>query len=441
MSPQRLDNVALRRTLALMSLPLVALVIAGAIGARDNRAPDATLRDLRTFSEVLQLTSRNYVDDLNVAQLERGAYQGLAESLDPWSSYYDPQRMAELTKGDRSGDVGLLLLKHPQQYVRVVVVVPGSPADAADIKRGQYIETIDDKATKDMTLLEAEAMLHGAPGSKVKLGFFRSTDEEAGKIIELTRKDLSALRVTERRIDASTALLRLTDLRPGTAELVRQRLDALRAAHVKDIVLDLRENVGGSPDEAVAVADLLAPAGPAFQRVTKLGAATVETKDADAWTGGLVVLVSRGTVGEAELLADALRRLEHATLVGQPTLGKTTQQDLVKLSGGVGLSMSIAEYRQPDGKEFDADGIQPDEKVARRTQATPAAEKSAGDAPAAGDNDNDQVEQALDDDPDAQKPAEGAVAPAKERDRDKDEDAQLRRALEILKNPPARKAA
>lgn len=445
MTAFRFDSVALRRVLVLISLPLVALVLAGVVGARDERSPDATLRELRIFSEVLQLAGRNYVDELDVAGLERGAYQGLAESLGPWSSVHDSQALAPYSKGDRRGSIGLLLLKHPQQYVRVVVVVPGSPADEAGVKAGQFLETIDGRATKDVSLLEAEAMLRGAPGSAVKLGFFRSSDEEErGKVLEIARRDLSDLRVVEQRLDESTALLRITDLGPGAAALVAERLKGLRAAGVSNLVLDLRANVGGSPEEAVAVADLLAPAGDAFQRVTRSGSATVATRDPEAWSGGLVVLVERGTVGEAELLAETLRKLAGARLVGRPTLGKTTQQDLVMLSSGLGISLAVAEYRRADGTPFAADGLEPDEKIARG--ARPALEGDGADAEA-GEADPEEAGEA-----EALEPGEPEPAPAEPSPAPKDEgDAQLHRALELLKAgapaapaaaaAPARKAA
>lgn len=462
MNAFRLDSVARRRILVLLSLPLVALVLAGVVGARDGRSPDSTLRELKTFSEVLQLTGRNYVDEVELRQLERGAYQGLAESLDPWSSLHDPRRLAELAVSGSGGSIGVLLLKHPQQYVRVVVVVPGSPAEEAGVKAGQFLETIDGLATKDIALLEAEAMLRGAPGTIVKLGFFRSSDEEErGKVVEVPRRDLSALRVVEQRLDSRTALLRLTDTAPGARDLVASRLAGLREAGVRDLVLDLRRNVGGSPDEALAIADLLAPAGAAFQRVTKSGTSTAATRDPEAWEGGLVVLVERGTVGEAELLAEALRTLKGAKLVGGPTLGKTTQQDLVRLTSGLGLSLSVAEYRRADGSPFDVAGLEPDEKVARGArrvefpasdapgeapgEAKPEAPDAAAPTDEPGAEGLDSLEESV---PEPLEPGEPADTEGDAGAPGGGADAQLEKALELLKaaaaaaeQPPARKAA
>src|SRR5258706_4784891 len=95
----------LHKILIGLSFPAVAFVLAGAVGPHAERSPDQTLRDLKVYSEALQLVSRHYVEAVDFRQLARGTYQGLAESLDPWSSYYDPERMKPLLARDHSADV------------------------------------------------------------------------------------------------------------------------------------------------------------------------------------------------------------------------------------------------------------------------------------------------------------------------------------------------
>ena len=359
------EMMTARKVLVTLSAALVLLVIVGTLAARVDDQSGKTLEELKVFTDTLLLVNRNYVELADQKQLERGAFQGVAESLDPWSSYYDPEHAAPLMDRDRRGDIGVLLLKQPQQYVRVVVVVPESPADRSGVRRGEFIETIDGVATRELTLLEAQLMLSGAIGSKVKLGFFRADDEERGKTQELLREDLSPLRVVSQRIEPTVALLRVTDVRDGVAALVREQLDALVASGVKSLVLDLRTNTGGSVDEAVEVADLFVEEGPLFQRKTRTGASVLQARTGSAWTGKLVALVSRATVGQAELVAHALRARGASVLVGQPTFGKFTEQDLVLLEDGFGLFMSVAEYRKENGEPFDKDGVQPDEVVQR----------------------------------------------------------------------------
>jgi carboxyl-terminal processing protease len=426
-----------RKVLIGVSVPVVALVLAGTIGARVDGLTDGTLRDLKVFSETLTLVSRQYVEDTEPEQLERGAYQGLAESLGPWCSYYDPTRMNVLLARERTGDIGILLLKQAQQFVAIASVVPGAPADLAGIRRGQYVETIDGLATKDLTLLEAQAMLSGPAGSTVKLGFFRGDEEqEKHEVTEVQRGDVSGLRVVATRVDDTIGVVRVTDVKEGVTPLVASELEKLATGGADKLVLDLRDNVGGSAEEAARLAEALGGSGPLFRRVTKSGTTTFDGKSASKWPGRLVVLVARGTIGEAELVADALRARRGVALVGTRTIGKRTQQDLVRLADGSGLWLDVAEYRRADGSELDEKGLEPDEKLARFDPPKDATKEAVS-----GDEEDDQVdsqdvEPADDKKPASQpSPSDAKQAPPPRHDR------QLERALEILRGAPVAKKA
>jgi len=414
----------LRKLLLLASLPLVLLVLGGSLRAQDDEAVDKTLRAFKVFSETLELVRRYYVEDVELGQLQRGAFQGLAESLDPWSSYWDPERMAALSQRDESGDVGLLLLKPAQQYVRVVAVLPGSPADEGGLVPGQYIETLDGLATKDLTLLEAEAMLRGAPGTTVELGFFRESDEGERPTTVLTRRDLTPLRVVVTREGDDAAVVRVTDLAPGAAAAVATELAKLREAGVARLVLDLRTNFGGSAEEARALADLFVEPGPLFERHEREGNLALAATTAPAWTDPVVVLAGPGTLGEAELVAGALQARHRATLVGLPTFGKRTAQDLVRLSDGSGLYMTVAEYRQPGGEAFAKGGVKPDERVA---PARPV------DIVRADDEEDDGEGEVVGTPSEAETPAAKDATPAAAPEAG---DPQLKRALELLRGAP-----
>ena len=423
------------------SVPAVGFVLLGVLAPRAENRTDTALRDLKVFSETFELVSRQYVEDVDFRQLERGAYQGLAESLDPWSSYYDPVRLKPLLERPHAADVGILLAKPAQQYVRIVAVIPGSPADIAGIERGQVIETIDGMETNYVPLYEADAMLHGAPGTTVKLGFFRESDDTEGKTYEVERKELADLRVTRTTPQPGVAVLRVTDTKAGIAPLVRAELADVTKAGIDSLVLDLRTNVGGTPEDAAALASLFAGPGPIGRRVTRTGNGTIEGAETQAWTGRLVVLTSRATIGEAELVADSLRARRGVALVGQPTIGKTKQQDLVTLPDGSGLWMSVAEYQRADGTDMPDKGVEPDEKVA-----------------AGGDEDRDTtalLERASAEEdeepsgPTAPKPSEtrpeppppAIPVPKPDAKATPKKDSQLERAIEILKGSPIKKAS
>jgi carboxyl-terminal processing protease len=433
----------LRKSLILVSAPLFVLILVGTLSARVGESTDRTLRELKVFSEALWLVNEYYVEDTRFDQLERGAFQGLAESLDPWSSYYDPARMARLAERDERGDVGILLVKTPQQYVRVVAVVPGSPAHEAEVRQGQFLESIDGLATKDLSLLEAQHMLLGPIASQVKLGYFRGPDEEDGETVELERRPLAEGRLVIESIDERTALLRLTDLASGTAAQVKVELTRLRDEGVEDLVLDLRANFGGEAKEAAAVADLFLKDGILFQRRHRKGVESFSSTVDRRWEGGLVTLVGRSTVGEGELLAYALQTTETCRLVGQPTFGKRSYQDLVRLPDGSGLFMTVAEYLDAGGELLDENGVQPDERIARLGPSLAEQEAAAAAAKEAEEASEDEPETAPEptEEPDASdaKPETGGLGDEGEGESDVKVDRQLEKARQVLE--AARKAA
>lgn len=419
---------SLRRLLLILSAPLVALVVVGTVGAK-VRGGDPVLRDLKVFSEALQLVNLYYVEDVPFGQLERGAFQGLAESLDPWSSFYDPDRMAALEARDLTGSVGALLVKAPQHYVRVAAVVPGSPAEKAGVRQGEFLESLDGLETKDLTLLEAELMLRGPVGTTVTLGYFRSPDEEEGRRVELVRQDLEPLRVVREDLGEGVARLVVTDVRGGIARRVAEELASLKQGGIDNLVLDLRHNFGGDPAEALALADLFME-GPAFARRDREGERLFSADRPPEWTGALVALIGRGTIGEAELVAEALRARGAAALVGEPTFGKTGQQDLIRLPDGSGIHTTIAEYRRADGEPFGDDGVQPDEEVPAEPVAEAAGEDETELPSARPETEAAPVDEG------GQGAAAGTGAEGERPD-----DPQLRRAIEILAGTAERKAA
>jgi C-terminal processing protease CtpA/Prc len=312
-------------------------------------------------------------------------------------------------------------------------------------------------------------MLAGPSGTSVRLGFFREADDEAGRAVELSRQDLSALRVVSERRGTDAAALRVTDTGPGVAKLVAAELARLEKLGVRSLVLDLRANVGGTPQDAAALASVFAGPGVMFQRLTRTGASSVEGGEAKAWPFKLVVLISRATLGEGELVAEALRVRLGVPVIGQPTFGKTSQQDLVLLSDGTGLIMSVAEYRRADGSALPVKGLDPDEKIASR-RAEPALVEPHAEADADTDDEDGGVSEPSPDAsggaspgdaspqaPPANKfPAPEGVSPpvlprqplptgqpgaAGASPADDASDPQLDRAFEILAGAPLKKAA
>src|SRR5581483_9929153 len=146
------------------------------LGARNGRAvaPDDVYGHLKVYTEVLERIKLEYVEEPNIKSVTLGAINGLLESVDPFASYLNADQYRQYEKGEDSAKAGVgLVLAKRYGYVAVVDVVPGSPAEKANISNGDLIESINNVATRDMPLAYAEQLLRGAANSKVEITVLR----------------------------------------------------------------------------------------------------------------------------------------------------------------------------------------------------------------------------------------------------------------------------
>src|SRR5262245_65544184 len=172
-----------RRTGLALAIPLailLAVLLSGGRGAeRVGAAPNTSYEDLETFTNVLAIIQKNYVEDVDTKRLVEGAVNGMLVSLDPHSAYLTPELYKELqveTKGSFGG-LGIEIT-NKSGMLTVVAPIEDTPAWRSGIKSGDIILKIDGEFTKDMTLVEAVKRMRGKPDTKVKLTIKREHPQQ-----------------------------------------------------------------------------------------------------------------------------------------------------------------------------------------------------------------------------------------------------------------------
>jgi carboxyl-terminal processing protease len=396
--------------LLVVSVVLVLTVFLGVNSSGVSAASepqDGAYRQINVYSEVLRHIQTDYVEEPNINAVTNGALRGLLESLDADSSYLTPEDY-KVYKASKSGkaQVGINVSKR-YGYATVVSVVPGSPADKANLNDGDIIEAIGGQDTRDISLAMIQLLLEGQPGTELTVSVVRPRKATPEKI-SMTRVASVLPPVTETMYENSSILY----LKPGVldhehVQQVEAKLKGMSKAGNKKVLLDLRDVAAGDMTEATRLANFFLKTGTIAmlegQKVEKQTFTADASKSINA-TSPVVVLVNRGTAGPGELVAAALLDNKRADLVGEKTFGEGAQQKTFELPDGAALILSVAKYESPSGKKIQDEGVTPGVLVASNTDdgavaddddsATPDTQPAAAQKPAV--SVDEQLTKALD---------------------------------------------
>ncbi|HXS12137.1 MAG TPA: S41 family peptidase [Acidobacteriaceae bacterium] len=337
------------------------------VSAAGDQSQEGAYRQINVYGEVLQHIQNDYVEDPNIHAVTNGALRGLLESLDADSSYLSPTDY-KTYKEDKGGkaQVGINVSKR-YGYATVVSVVPGSPADRADLNDGDIIEAIGTQDTRDLSLAVIRLMLEGAPGSELDLAVIRPRQAKPQKVV-LNRVVVTEPAVSETLYDNSSILyLKPYILDKDHVNEIESKLHGMSKTGAKKVLLDLRDVSVGEDVEATRLANFFLQSGTIAtlegQKFPKQTFTADPSKTIDG-TGSLAVLVNRGTAGPAEIVAAAIADNKRGDLVGERTFGEGIQQKTFELPDGGAIILSVAKYASPSGKKFEDDAVTPATQVA-----------------------------------------------------------------------------
>lgn len=352
------------RKVSAWAIAAASLFFVGTLFPYAYAAADGGLRKIRTFVDVLEYVKENYVENTDTDQLITGAIKGVVGELDDFSQYLEPKDYKTL-KNDTRGDFGGLgiRLQMVDGYVTIMSPMPGTPAFKAGVMPGDRILFVDDQDLSDMRLDDAVDLMRGEVGTKVKLTLSRK-DAKTGEYknlpdLTLKRQKIIPEVVYHRMLPGKIGYVYVVDFSGHTMEALNKALKDLQKQGMQSLVLDLRFNPGGLLNGAVDMAKLFMGQKqmivytkgrkPEFYQEFKTDA---KAPYADI---PMVVLVNQGSASASEIVSGALQDNKRAVVVGQRTFGKASVQQVMPLSGGAGLRLTIAKYYTPSGKLIQRD--------------------------------------------------------------------------------------
>ena len=416
-----------RKRFLLIWLLVIAVTAAGitmgrlAATATDNAG--AGYEQLKTFTEVLSMVQKYYVEPVNTKDLVYAAIKGMLNSLDPHSSFMPPEAFKEMqveTKGEFGGlgiQIGI-----KDGVLTVIAPLEDTPAWKAGIEAGDKIVKISGTSTKDMSLEDAVTKMRGAPKTSITITVYRH-GWKAPKDFTIVREIIKIKSVKSRIIDGDIGYVKISQFQEQTASDLDKALKKLEGEKINSLILDLRNNPGGLLNSAVDVAGALLPKGKlVVYTKTRSGEKTELYTDGDQLaTQPMIVLVNGGSASASEIVAGALKDWHRAVILGTQTFGKGSVQTVIPLSDGAGLRLTTARYYTPKGISIQNTGITPDIVVRLKAKNGEKEHPVLREKDLARHLQNEQAEKT--------KPEEVETIPAEEGK----EDVQLQRAVDILK--------
>ena len=326
-----------------------------------------SLLDSETVDKINKIAAAiqsSYYEDVDTEELTEGLFQGLFNALDVYSQYYTAEEYADLyatsIEGSYSG-IGATLQEDADTGLPTVIKVQSdSPAEEAGIQVGDVLIAADEYESADMDLTEFVSHVKGEEGTTVVLTVYREGEEDYLEI-EVERRQLTIESVVWEMLENDTGYIQISEFSDSTTEQFEEALTELTEAGMTGLIVDLRDNPGGTLTSVVEILEYIVPEGLIVYTQDKYGnTSEYESTGENAIDIPLAVLVNGSSASASEIFAGAVKDQECGTLIGTTTYGKGIVQGLQELSDGSAIKMTISRYYTPNGVCIQGTGIEPD---------------------------------------------------------------------------------
>jgi carboxyl-terminal processing protease len=318
------------------------------------------------FGEVLENIKKEYVDDVDQAEVMDSAINGVLQSLDPYSAYMSPELFKEM-QTDTRGEFGGLGIEIGMEagVVKVISPIDDTPAEKAGIKAGDYIVKIGKEQVQGKSLMEAVKLMRGPVGTTIDLTIRRKNIKKPLEF-KIIRKIIQVQSVSSEIISKrkNIGYIRLKSFNENSDNQFLKSIKKFeKNSKIKGYVIDLRNNPGGLLTQAINITDFFLDDG---EIVSTKGRNISETRKFFARRGDevngkpVIVMINNGSASASEIFAGALKDHKRAIILGENSYGKGSVQSIIPLRNGGGMRLTISKYYLPSGKSISEVGVTPD---------------------------------------------------------------------------------
>jgi len=328
---------------------------------------DKLYEKIDLFSEVLEKIEKEYVDEIDQADVMDSAINGVLQSLDPYSAYMNPEVFNE-SQTETRGEFGGLGIEVSMEagVVKVISPIDDTPAAKAGVKAGDYIVRINGEQVQGKSLMEAVELMRGPVGTEIEITIRRKGLKKA-KNIKIIREIIQIQSVVSKLVEKKVGYLRLRAFNENSSDQLKKEISILEKTNKSvGYILDLRNNPGGLLSQAIKITDFFLNDG---EIVSTKGRKSRENRKYFAKKGDkikgkpLIVLINNGSASASEIVAGALQDQKRAILLGENTFGKGSVQSIIPLRNRGAIRLTVSKYYLPSGKSISEVGVKPDIRI------------------------------------------------------------------------------
>lgn len=349
---------------ALLTLLVVSLAACGLQHINEGIISSDTETKL---SYLKKLIDETYLHDVKEKDLNEGIYKGYVEGLgDQYSAYYGKKETKELTEsldGSFSGIGAVMTQDASSGVITITRVYDDSPAKKAGIKTGDILYRVEEKTVTGKDLDKVVSWIKGKKGTKVNLTLLRGTNSDKIKVTA-TRDVINVETVKYKVLENQIGYISISEFDSVTGAQFAKALKQLQKKNIEGLVVDLRNNPGGSLSTVCDILDSILPKGLIVYTKDKNGKKEEYTSDEKHRLNlPMSVLVNGQSASASEIFAGAVQDYGKAEIIGTQTYGKGVVQNLFDLKDGTCVKLTTSEYFTPKGRNIDGKGITPDVKI------------------------------------------------------------------------------
>ncbi|MEN9338681.1 MAG: carboxy-terminal-processing protease, carboxyl-terminal processing protease [Candidatus Parcubacteria bacterium] len=298
--------------------------------------------------------------------LEYGIVKGYVESYkDPYTEFFTPSESKQFEENIKGSFGGIgALIGYKDKNVVIVSPLKDSPAEKAGIKSGDIIISVNSSSTEGMSADQVISLIRGEIGTEVILEVFHKDGIKTEKI-KIVRQEIK-VPILETETKDNVFIIHFYSFTEDSATRFEKVLQEFIKSGKTSLILDLRGNGGGYLDSAIDISSFFL----AQDKVVVTEKSSKTSLDNKSYSRGynyfaekkikLVVMIDGGSASASEIVAGALKDNGIAKVVGEKSFGKGSVQQLIKLSDGSDLKVTVAKWFTPLGVNISESGITPD---------------------------------------------------------------------------------